>query len=404
MLVVTANWAVTDGSLVSRPRGPQVEWLASVRRAAIRAGVQADGRYAPLERLDVVLAGDTFDALTSTAWLGRMRPWHAGRRAADVTDRVLVAAAARGRRLLGGLARWVRVGIDVPAADRRGRPDWARPLHVPVHVAVLPGDRDRRIAAALPRLARRGIRVAADWSSAGITVCHGAEIDPLWSGGGPPEPGHPTLGESLAVDLVTPFAAAVRGDAAWPEARGLVARLAAAPWEAWPGLVSAWVAAAQPPAARSVRDRWLGAVAGWRRAARIAEPSCAVACDPLDAAAAWLEGDGTSAAAAGEIAALCTAAVPPPTQGLVVLGHPPSGRSGGAVVCLGGPNAAATNEPRGDARVACVAARRGIGGPAHVVVSPSAGAAGWDWLELDADAATAGMPPAAAAARIIEAA
>ena len=405
MLVVTANWAVADGSLVMRSRHEQVEWLAAVRRAAIRAGVRGDGGYAPLERVDVVLAGDTLDALTSSAWLGRVRPWHEGRRAAEIADRVLVAAAARGRRLLGGLARWAREGLVVPAADGRGRPDWSRLLRVPVHVAALPGDRDRRIAAALPRLARRGISVAATWSGAGITVCHGAELDPAWCGGGPPEPGRPTLGESLAVDLVARFGAALHGDATWPAARGLVAGLASAPPLDLPAIVSAWIAAATPPAALAVRDRWLAAVAGWRRAARLAEPACAAACAPLDAVAAWLEGCGGPGTAAREIEPLFATTMPPQAGAALVLGHPPSARSAGAVVCLGGPRGGTFElEARGAATVACVAPMRAAGGPLHVVFPRTGTPAVWTWLGGDAAADATASIGSPAAARIVEAA
>ena len=406
MLVVTANWAVADGSLVSQPPREQVEWLAAVRRAAIRSGVRPDGRYAPVDRLDVVLAGDTLDALTSAAWLGAVRPWHAGGKSADVAARVLVAAAARGRRLLGGLARWARAGILVPAADGRGRPDWSRSCRVPVRVAALPGDRDRWIAAALPRLARRGIRLAAAWSAGGISVCHGAELDPAWCGCGASEPDRPSLGESLAVDLVARFAGMLRGDVSWPESRGLVVRLASSPPGELPATVADWLAAARGPAARVVRDRWLAAVAGWRRAARLAEPACAATCDPIDAVAAWLAGLGGPSTAAGEIEPLFATAVPPPSRGVVVLGHPPTVRSGAAVVCLGGPRRrVAEEDTRGAATVACIVPVRPSGGPVHVVFPrPETGPA-WTWLggaaAVDAGAVSR---PAAAASRIVEAA
>ena len=227
MLIVTANWSIADGTFVVRPRRTQVEWLATVHRAVLRTGVGRDGRYAPRERIEILLAGDTLDGLTTDAWLGDVRPWHEGRRAARIAAGVLVRAAAHGRRLWGGLARWARDGLAVPGADRFGRPDWRRQRRVPVHVTVLPGDRDRWIAAALPRLARRGMHVATAAAATGIPVCHGAGFDPLWAGR--PEPGQPTLGESLLVDFLARFAAAVREGPAWVEARGLVARLAAVP-------------------------------------------------------------------------------------------------------------------------------------------------------------------------------
>lgn len=408
MLVVTANWAVADGTLVTRSRRDQAEWLAAVHRAAIRAGVHRDGRYAPLAGLDLVLAGDTLDGLTTTAWLGNARPWHAGRRAEGIAAGVLVAAAARCRRLLGGLARYAREGIPVPDADRRGRPDWSRLRRVPVRVVVLPGDRDRWLMAALPRLARRGIRVAAAWSVGNVAVCHGAEFDPSFTAAGGPEIGRPTLGESLAVDLVARFGATVSTAHVWPECRGLVGRLAASRPRDLPLAVTTWLATAAPAAARAVRDRWARAVSDWRRSARTAEPACGVDFDAIDAVAAWLE---CSAAARGTTALdalLEPGPPPPPRHGTVVLGHPPAAWSTGSLVCLGGQPAAATAaDLSGGVAVSCIEPAPSAGGPAHVVcpAPPENG----DWMPLmPVGAASGRMPPAVRAAvdepRIVEAA
>lgn len=377
MLVVTANWAVADGTLVARPRREQAEWLAAVHRAAIRAGVRRDGRYAPLDGLDLVLAGDLLDGLTSTAWLGDARPWHRGRRAEGIANRVLVAAAARCRRLLGGVARWAREGVAVPDSDRLGRPDWARRRRVPVRVVVLPGDRDRWLVAALPRLARRGIRLAAAWSVGTVAICHGAEFDPSCAACGGPETGRPTLAESLAVDLVGRFAAAVRGADVWPECRGLVARLAASRPRDIPPAVTSWLAQASPAAARTVRDRWARAVAGWRRAARTAEPSCHAEFDLVDAVAAWLAGDPRACIAAPLEPLLEPGPPPQPRCGTVVLGHPPAAWSAGTLVCLGGgfPREASA-EAGGDA-VSCIDPVPPACGPSHAVCADPLGNAPW---------------------------
>jgi hypothetical protein len=408
MLVVTANWAVADGTLVTRPRRDQAEWLAAVHRAAIRAGAHRDGRYAPLAGLDVVLAGDTLDGLTTTAWLGDARPWHAGRRAEGVAAGVLAAAAARCRRLCGGLARWAREGIPVPDADRRGRPDWSRRRRVPVRVTVLPGDRDRWLTAATPRLARRGIRVAAAWSAGTVAVCHGAEFEPSFTAAGGPEVGRPSLGESLAVDLVARFAAAIRAADVWPECRGLVAGLAAARPRDLPLTVTTWLATATPVAARAVRDRWARAVSWWRRAARTAEPACGVDFDPVDAVAAWLESGAPACGTAALDGLFDPGPPPPPPRGTVVLGHPPAAWSAGRLVCLGGQPAAATAaELSSGVAVSCIEPAPPAGGPAHVVCTepPEYGA----WMPLMPAGTTAGrMPPAFRAAadepRIVEAA
>ena len=83
MLVVTANWAFSDGSLFAAPgrRRAARAWLRRVRLATIRSGFGRDGVYRPPAGLDIVLAGDTLDCLVSAAWSGRQRPWHTGNRA-----------------------------------------------------------------------------------------------------------------------------------------------------------------------------------------------------------------------------------------------------------------------------------------------------------------------------------
>lgn len=58
MLVVTANWALADGSLVATSRRGQEEFLEAVHRAAFRSGVRRDGRYEPIDSIDIVLAGE----------------------------------------------------------------------------------------------------------------------------------------------------------------------------------------------------------------------------------------------------------------------------------------------------------------------------------------------------------
>ena len=76
MLVVTANWAIGDGTLWRRPlRGLVSRAWGVIQRSALRAGFRHDGRYRPLERLDIVFAGDTFDLYASRLWAtGDVRP------------------------------------------------------------------------------------------------------------------------------------------------------------------------------------------------------------------------------------------------------------------------------------------------------------------------------------------
>ena len=76
MLVVTANWAIGDGTLWRRPlRGLVSRSMGCHPAISTRAGFRHDGRYQPLERLDIVFAGDTFDLYASRHWAtGDVRP------------------------------------------------------------------------------------------------------------------------------------------------------------------------------------------------------------------------------------------------------------------------------------------------------------------------------------------
>ena len=402
MLVVTANWALADGTLVAPQRRGQQEFLEAVHRAALRSGVRRDGRYEPIDGIDVVLAGDTFDGLTSSAWTGTVRPWHEGTRAAGMAAGVLLAAAARGRRLLAGLAAWARDGLTVPAADRRGRPAADRRRRVPVRVTILPGDRDPWVAGAAARLARRGVRVAAAWAVAGVSVCHGAELDPLW---GVAEPGRPTLGASLAVDLVARFGNVLRGRPdLWPACRPLVARLATARPADMPGIVGDWLSSLERGTV-VVRDAWRTAVAAWRRQARLAEPACDASFDSIDAVAAWMDGlrpaadDG--ARNASDVAALLDSLPPVGTQpGMVVFGHW-SGTVEAATICK--PGWAVEAEAAAGVTVAGVTAAGRRRGPAHAVF-PDPRRPELRWRLMPEDASAPRSSPAAGAQRIVEAA
>ncbi|MFM8706237.1 MAG: hypothetical protein ACKOHG_20720, partial [Planctomycetia bacterium] len=176
MLVVTANWSITDGTLVDPPgRAQCAEFLAGIRRSAARAGVRRDGGYRPVERVDVILAGDTFDWLVSATWLGHERPWHRRARRGATRDRVMHAALKRGMRLLGRLGRLTREGLLVAGADGRGRPLLGTQVKVPVRIVMLAGDRDAALEE--PRsvewAARRGITVGGSWTEPAVNIALG---------------------------------------------------------------------------------------------------------------------------------------------------------------------------------------------------------------------------------------
>ncbi|MDO7677730.1 MAG: hypothetical protein MUQ48_04150, partial [Pirellulales bacterium] len=89
MLVVTSNWNCSDKTLVASHSKKQFDhFLKVVHRAALRASMRFDGRYQPIERLDLVFAGDTYDWLTSRKWLDDHRPWGMPRSAMPITEQV----------------------------------------------------------------------------------------------------------------------------------------------------------------------------------------------------------------------------------------------------------------------------------------------------------------------------
>jgi len=52
------------------------EFKERLRDMAYDASWRADGKYRPLEEIDIVLLGDILDLIRSTKWLeGSVRPW-----------------------------------------------------------------------------------------------------------------------------------------------------------------------------------------------------------------------------------------------------------------------------------------------------------------------------------------
>ena len=271
MLVVTANWEISDGSLWSSAAGGVVaRFAAAVARAAVRCGWQADGRYLPIQRVDIVLAGDTFDWIASQAWLGDVRPWHRGHRQAAIHERVQTAALRKGRSILAPLVQTLRRGIPVPRADRRGRPVVGASEVVPVGLAMLAGNLDGGFCTAWPRAvaSRLGVAIGDSWSSDRIEVHHGHRLDPLWaSPADAAVEGGPTLGALLRIELLARFSLRPAVVALEDRVRRrFLADLTGAHPLAAAAVVGRWLTSLAAP--DTVRDAWLGCVEGWHRSTR----------------------------------------------------------------------------------------------------------------------------------------
>jgi hypothetical protein len=351
MLAVTSNWLLSDGSLVPARAATATGWLAVLRRAVLRTGFGRDGRYRPVDSLCLVLAGDTFELLVSDVWAGQARPWHAGHRANAARARPLAAAARAARPAVQRLVRWRRRGLPVPVADAHGRPSLHRLRRIPLDIFMLAGDRDAWLVEAAREADRLGIAVGEEWSAGGIGIRHGHDLDPLCHAAvaaGLPRP--PTLAESIAVDLVVPFAVAVREDpVAWPALRGALAALAAASPAAMPAVI-AGVARTWPAGSRSARRvlaTWGRGVASWWATARRELPTSGTEYDVVDALAGWLERATTGEAgqAPAAVAALEMLEPRPPVAGRIVLGHVPSMAGVTGLGTAGGPHLAVVQRP-----------------------------------------------------------
>ncbi|MGB8854788.1 MAG: hypothetical protein WCC69_14635 [Pirellulales bacterium] len=352
MLVVSANWMFGDGTLAAAAAAPYASvWLQAVHRAAVRAGFRRDGSYRPLDEVQIVLAGDTFDCLTTTAWTGRLRPWHDGRAAQAARRAVLMQATRRGRRLLARFSRWARHGLPVPTADRRGRPVLTATTQVPVRIALLAGDRDSWLDEACSEAARYGLSVGSVWSDDRTTVRHGLESDPcLLPGESRRANGRgwqPTIGESVAVDLVARFAAAVMAAPAASMCRPLIATLAASGPLELPAALGPWLDSSRGTAARAGEHRealvtlWWRSVADWHRQAMRQPPVSPTSFAVCDALAAHFDaiGRGLGERVGRDVCELLAPRSAAAPTSATVLGHPPATCSmelGWArVICLG---------------------------------------------------------------------
>ena len=352
MLVVSANWSLGDGTLTAAAAAPHVGvWLQAVHRAAVRAGFRRDGSYRPLDQLQVVLAGDTFDCLMSAAWTGCVRPWHDGRAAQAARRAVLVRSARRGRRLLVGMSRWARSGLSVPTADRRGRPVLAATTRVPVRIALLAGDRDSWLDQACNEAARYGLSIGSVWSDDLTTVRHGLDADPCVLPGESRRANgrgwQPTIGESVAVDLVARFAAAVMTTSAASVSRSLIPALAACGPLALPPVFGLWLDASRGLAAspdelrEAVITQWRRSVAAWHRETVRQPPVSPAGLAVCDALAAHFDAVacGLGANVGRDVRELLAPRAVATSSAATVLGHVSPGCSaddGGArVICLG---------------------------------------------------------------------
>lgn len=142
MLVVVSDWHLTDATCTpTLPAGAMRVLGERLQDLAIRASWRADGRYRPVEAIDLLVNGDLFDFTRSTRWLtSSIRPWDSaespafGETIAAIAGDI-VRQNAESLALLRALAEGA---IRVPLANLAGQPapGEGQPIAVRIHYLV----------------------------------------------------------------------------------------------------------------------------------------------------------------------------------------------------------------------------------------------------------------------------
>jgi len=148
MLVFISDLHLQDGTSGSYHQPNAFQLFAErLRYLATRASYRSDGSYRPIDRLDLVLLGDTLDLIRSPRWLrGDVRPWsdpsapELTQTLSEIIDGVL-AANEPSLSILRSFA--TSTGVCVAPAGQRGQPQFgAPPQSVPVRIFYLVGNTD----------------------------------------------------------------------------------------------------------------------------------------------------------------------------------------------------------------------------------------------------------------------
>lgn len=148
MLVFISDLHLTDGTNGSSTHANAFHIFAErLRYLATRASYRSDGSYRPIDRIDLVLLGDTLDLMRSPRWLRRdVRPW-SDSSASELTQTLtaiiddVLAANEPALSVLRSFA--TSTGVCVAPAGRKGQPQFqAPPQPVSVRTYYLVGNTD----------------------------------------------------------------------------------------------------------------------------------------------------------------------------------------------------------------------------------------------------------------------
>ncbi len=159
MLVIISDVHLTDGSSGETiHQGTLRVFRERLRSLAYAASWRADGRYRPIEQIDVLLLGDILDVLRSSRWLedppgvpSRLRPWDDPTSAAFIDKvRSITESILENNAVFFAMMRELRgtAITSIPQAGQGSRPQRTRASHkgarlnVPLRIHYMVGNHD----------------------------------------------------------------------------------------------------------------------------------------------------------------------------------------------------------------------------------------------------------------------
>lgn len=148
MLVIASDLHLNDRTTGSSLNPGAFQIFADrMAELALRASWRADGRYRPIERLDLVLLGDILDTTRTTQWLQTdVRPWDdtSSPQVADTFGSIVDDILERNRDACGVLRDISTAGaIRIPDATQTGEPAFNQEgVPVPVRTFYMAGNHD----------------------------------------------------------------------------------------------------------------------------------------------------------------------------------------------------------------------------------------------------------------------
>ncbi len=148
MLVLISDLHLTDASCgVSLPTGAVDVFVSRLNECALQASWRADGRYKPVERIDLVLLGDILDTTRSTRWhQTQIRPWDDPQSPAvvEAVGGIVDGILQHNSQSITSLRRLAAdSAIRLPVATQAGQPDYnSQPLSVAVRTQYMVGNHD----------------------------------------------------------------------------------------------------------------------------------------------------------------------------------------------------------------------------------------------------------------------